>query len=1011
MASSARTKRFFELIEFAKEKQISKPDQWAEKQEEKEYQEQESEKQRQESEKQRQEAEKQRQDSEKRMQLEEKKLQDAEKQRQEAEKQRQHEKEKMEFERQNKENKESISIQGHSSMFDKYRLMNKISAFNENIDNMDSYLIRFEEIATTSGLPEAHWSSSLLTLLTGKAVNICSQLSINERSTYSDIKEALLRQYGATSANYRKKFYNERPQQNDDPQIFVANMSMWFDRWVSMAKIEESYQALRQHIIIDNITHAHSEDIQSYIIERNPTDIQTLTKIIRQYRAAYPNKSVKPSVEENFVCFAQDKNARYKSDDKVKCNKCHKLGHFTSQCRSRTTECSYCHKKGHQTHECWKKQAVSKNQNFDRPTSPTERYSNREQYNLNKAPGNNKPDNNKPRYRSHSQDSRPQYMPNRSSYNRSYYNEHSTMTVIAKSNGLKFYPGFVGDKKVEVLRDTGSTSTLVHERFVHANRFTGNHVQATAFNGTVSKLPEAIIYVTTPFFSGQTKALVTPNLPVDLIIGNIEGVKECTPQELAECTNAIEQGQKCLAVMTRSMSRQQEHLAPEQVSQNNHMATSVTQVMQNATEPVTSPVASNNQEHSTWTLPVTSNPSLPVISPPPIPECPLLNFEEQDDMPRVSSNDTRTLTGQTEVHQDKSHEPEADNKEIFIQSTLAIPDKRKTMQSDSITHTSIPHLKECESTKEAITTKNIGSQRILHEHMKSRYFAQGDQVNLLLPDFSNKLFYKWQGPFTITRKISNLLYEINVNKSTKVFHVHMFEHYHETDNEDIKAEVEHFTSLATIPEEEETSSTPIPEIDVSLPASNQIDIPKVITLDDIALQQVKDTKVFTDHADFFTSVSETFPVLHFERNSESNNIDNTKFHPPSTQGATFLQKGTNELLQHCCIDRLNSDMFSHCSIEHSNAGHSDTIVLQRQSSSTRKLSFGFGQFLFSPNSNVVQSDIICEIIMTWRQQLHKLKDLFFKFRKRTCTSMSAIQKGSELYISTLHMYYSIFSVT
>ncbi|XP_055860409.1 uncharacterized protein LOC129921755 [Biomphalaria glabrata] len=995
MASSSRTQRFFELIEFAKEKQISKPDQWAEKQEEKEYQEQESEKRIQLE-------EKKLQESEKRMQLEEKKLQDAEKQRQEsekqrqdAEKQRQHEKEKMEFERQNKE---SISIQGHSSMFDKYRLMNKISAFNENIDNMDSYLIRFEEIATTSGLPEAHWSSSLLTLLTGKAVNICSQLSINERSTYSDIKEALLRQYGATSANYRKKFYNERPQQNDDPQIFVANMSMWFDRWVSMAKIEESYQALRQHIIIDNITHAHSEDIQSYIIERNPTDIQTLTKIIRQYRAAYPNKSVKPSVEENFVCFAQDKNARYKSDDKVKCNKCHKLGHFTSQCRSRTTECSFCHKKGHQNHECWKKQAVSKNQNFDTPTSPTQRYSNREQYNLNKAPGNNKPDNNKPRYRSHSQDSRPQYMPNRSSYNRSYYNEHSTMTVIAKSNGLKFYPGFVGDKKVEVLRDTGSTSTLVHERFVHANRFTGNHVQVTAFNGTVSKLPEAIIYVTTPFFSGQTKALVTPNLPVDLIIGNIEGVKECTPQELTECTNAIEQGQKCLAVMTRSMSRQQEHLAPEQVSQNNHMATSVTQVVQNATEPVTSPVASNNQEHSTWTPPVTSSPSLPVISPPPIPECPLLNFEEQDDMPRVSSNDTRTLTGQTEVNQDKSHEPEADNKEIF-------------MQSDSITHTSIPHLKEYESTKEAITTKNIGSQRILHEHMKSRYFAQGDQVNLLLPDWSNKLFYKWQGPFTITRRISNLLYEINVNKFTRVSHVHMFEHYHETDNEDIKAEVEHFTSLATIPEEEETSSTPIPEIDVSLPTSNNIDIPKVITLDDITLQTVKDTKVFPDHADFFTSVSETFPVLQFERNSESNNIDNTKFHPPSTQGATFLQKGTNELLQHCCIDRLNSDMFSHCSIEHFNAKHSATIVLQRQSSSTRKLSFGFGQFLFSPNSNAVQSDIICEIIMTWSQQLHKLKDLFFKFRKNVHTSMTAIQKGSKLHTYILYMYYTIFSVT
>ncbi|KAK0063052.1 hypothetical protein Bpfe_007772 [Biomphalaria pfeifferi] len=241
----------------------------------------------------------------------------------------------------------------------------------------------------------------------------------------------------------------------------------------------------------------------------------------------------------------------------------------------------------------------------------------------------------------------------------------------------------------------------------------------------------------------------------------------------------------------------------------------------------------------------------------------------------------------------------------------------------------------------------------------------------------------------------------------------MFEHYHETDNEDIKAEVEHFTSLATISEEEEeeTSSTPIPEIDVSLPASNQFDIPNVITLDNIALQTVKNFEVFTDHADFFTSVSETFPVLQFESYSESNNIDNTKFHPPSTQRANFHQKGTNELLRHRFIDRLNSYQFRHCSIENSNAKHSATIVLQRQRSPNRKLSFGIGLFLFSPNSNAVQSDIICVINMSWRQQLHKLKDLFFKFRKRTRTFMTATQKGSELNISTLHMYFSISSVT
>uniref|UniRef100_A0A2C9KSQ3 Integrase zinc-binding domain-containing protein n=1 Tax=Biomphalaria glabrata TaxID=6526 RepID=A0A2C9KSQ3_BIOGL len=184
----------------------------------------------------------------------------------------------------------------------------------------------------------------------------------------------------------------------------------------------------------------------------------------------------------------------------------------------------------------------------------------------------------------------------------------------------------------------------------------------------------------------------------------------------------------------------------------------------------------------------TTCPSLPYTTSPPLPgTCPSLTTDDDfihQDLNKTASasifTNTMVCIENSCLNQVKSHEqePEANTKETYLQSTLDIPVKRKTIQSDSITYTSITLLKECESSKEAITTMNIESQRILHEHMKSRYFAQGDQVKLLLPNLSNKLFYQWQGPFTITRKISNLLYEINVNKVTKVFHVHMFENYH-----------------------------------------------------------------------------------------------------------------------------------------------------------------------------------------------------------------------------------------
>jgi len=128
---------------------------------------------------------------------------------------------------------------------------------------------------------------------------------------------------------------------------------------------------------------------------------------------------------------------------------------------------------------------------------------------------------------------------------------------MTKNEGLKFYPGLVGNKRVLVLRDSGSTAVLIRESFVHQNEYTGKQVKVTAFDGSVKYLPTAWINITTPFYSGKVEALVTAAQPVDLIIGNIEGVRECTEQDLIDWTNTIKVSEEqCNAALTRSMTKE-----------------------------------------------------------------------------------------------------------------------------------------------------------------------------------------------------------------------------------------------------------------------------------------------------------------------------------------------------------------------------------------------------------------------------------------------------------------------
>ena len=61
----------------------------------------------------------------------------------------------------------------------------KIQNFNDGIDQIDAYLLRFERFARTQGWPKEDWASSLSVLLSGRALEVYSRLSDAEANNYS----------------------------------------------------------------------------------------------------------------------------------------------------------------------------------------------------------------------------------------------------------------------------------------------------------------------------------------------------------------------------------------------------------------------------------------------------------------------------------------------------------------------------------------------------------------------------------------------------------------------------------------------------------------------------------------------------------------------------------------------------------------------------------------------------------------------------------------------------------
>ncbi|GFR60628.1 reverse transcriptase [Elysia marginata] len=96
-----------------------------------------------------------------------------------------------------------------------------------------------------------------------------------------------------------------------------------------------------------------------------------------------------------------------------------------------------------------------------------------------------------------------------------------------KTNSLRLpiFRGEINCREVDVMRDIGCEGVVVGRQLVDAGQLTGECCLLLRIDNTTWLAEKAVINLTTPFLSGEVKALCIPDAICDVIVGNVDGAR------------------------------------------------------------------------------------------------------------------------------------------------------------------------------------------------------------------------------------------------------------------------------------------------------------------------------------------------------------------------------------------------------------------------------------------------------------------------------------------------------
>ena len=421
----------------------------------------------------------------------------------------------------------------------------KLPYFEESKDKMDSYLSRFEKYATANKWDKNVWVAYLSALLKGRALDVYDRLSTEDAADYDKLKDALLKNFDMTERGFRKKFRYSRPERSETFIQFSSRLCSYLNKWLTMAKVEKSFEAVCDFMARDQFLEACSRELFVHLKPKAFENLDAMAKEADLFAEARGGvfSCVNKGQRDNNKAAAQSKpESKPSGKPDIKCGICGK-GHLTIRCYKNPD------RKQAYSAEVASGSSGSKGSNSDyggeneqgtQIKSEESESSRGRGYTRGRGRGyfrgRGKTDG-APRGGGH-QMSFCKTEVNRDTDDgiESIYQSKIDSSLNSDSNvkeGVCYFlksrlptaQGTVNGTKVIALRDTGCTGCVIRRSLISDDQLIGKESDVTLIDETTQRYPLAVIDVDCPFFTGKTEALCMEDTLYDLVIGNIDGSK------------------------------------------------------------------------------------------------------------------------------------------------------------------------------------------------------------------------------------------------------------------------------------------------------------------------------------------------------------------------------------------------------------------------------------------------------------------------------------------------------
>lgn len=381
-----------------------------------------------------------------------------------------------------------------------------IPKFTEH--DVETFLISFEKIAEINAFPLDKYAAVLQAHLTGKALKVFTELSVEECRDYPTLKAALLDAYSVVPNVYRKRFRGLTKSHSETYSEFAFRLTTQFTRWLESEGTYSDVTLLRDLIQREQFNSSVDTDLRLWLIDQKPKTLAEAARLadqfvavrkaerptirghdwkpkskfepgcgksgISQHSAASSNSTVKTQVEPKFHDFqTKPKSSGFIGDrsSKVVCYYCRKPGHIMSACRKRLAKEN--------------PDKVSVGLVSTVPNPETQVFA--------EDVAMQRDDDVDPRFK-----------------------DHCTLVTVIAPNSYRHV--------VRALRDTGALQSLVCSQTIPESdySFTGEHRLIKGITGEIVSVPLVSITIKGKLRSGTFLCGLVPTLPVgvDLLIGN-----------------------------------------------------------------------------------------------------------------------------------------------------------------------------------------------------------------------------------------------------------------------------------------------------------------------------------------------------------------------------------------------------------------------------------------------------------------------------------------------------------